>query len=66
MVAATHFKKKIGREVKDMVDDKQSRVELYKKIHTIKKDRHEKNMQNQKVSSANPNKERLDFIRNNV
>ena len=44
MVVATHFKRKIGREVKEIIDDKQSRVELYKKIHNIKRGRREANI----------------------
>lgn len=64
-VAATHFKKKMAVEVKNIIEDRSAAEVFLKSIAQKKIDRKKRNMRAMILNSTNPEKQEVDFIKVN-
>lgn len=65
-MAATHFKKKMAREVKEMVEDRYLAREFLQNVANIKHDRRKRNIQALTANSTNPDKPEKDYLLANM
>ena len=66
MIPASLFKKKIAKNVNDIVQDKKASEQFLDRIQKIKSDRRKRNVQTMVKNSLNPNKELIDFRKSNI
>ena len=60
------FKKKMAREVRNMVEDKVAGQEFLANVSMIKQERKIRNIKAMIANSTNPDKEEVDFIKSNI
>ena len=65
-LAAAHFKKKMAKEITDMVYDHERAKEFLGNVRSIKGERKKRNLHALVANSTNPDKEETDFIRVNI
>ena len=60
------FKKKMAREVRNLVDDKGAAKDFLKNVVAVKQERKMRNIRAMITSSCNPDKEEVDFVKTNI
>ena len=62
----TQFKKKMAREVRNLVEDKNAAKDFLANVSAVKHERKMRNIRAMISGSCNPDKEEVDFIRTNI
>ena len=65
-VNATQFKKKLAKEVKDIVDDSNMAELFLRNVAAKKLERKRRNIRAMIMNSTNPEKQEVDFVKSNV
>ena len=65
-MAATQFKKKMAREVKELVDDNGAAKDFLKNVREIKQAKKRRNLATMISKSSNPDKEHIDYVKSNI
>ena len=65
-VVASHFKKKMAKEVKDIVSDSIAADQFLKSVALKKRERKKRNIRASILNSTNPDKQEVDFIKYNI
>ena len=60
------FKKKMAREVRNLVDDKSAAKHFLANVTAVKHERKMRNIRAMISASCNPDKEEVDFVRTNI
>lgn len=60
------FKKKMAREVRNLVDDKSAARDFLANVSAVKLERKKRNIRAMISASCNPDKEQVDFVKSNI